>query len=130
MGLGGDPDHRPMVPVDHPHIVGYSHAAVGERGEVMVKTELMDAVADIHKDVPKKEIEKVVDTIFDSIAEALERNCRVEIRGFGSFSPKARGAREGRNPRTGEIVQVPNKRIPFFKVGKELMDRVNRGRHH
>ncbi|MEM7489338.1 MAG: integration host factor subunit beta, partial [Pseudomonadota bacterium] len=69
--------------------------------------------------------EKIVNTIFDSITEALAGGDRVELRGFGAFSVKQRDARVGRNPRTGEAVQVEEKHVPFFKAGKLLRDRLN-----
>jgi integration host factor subunit beta len=72
-----------------------------------------------------KEAERVVNTMFDSMTEALASGDRVEIRGFGSFQVRERKARQGRNPRTGETVQVRAKRFPFFKAGKELKDRVD-----
>lgn len=69
--------------------------------------------------------ERIVDTVFDEIIEALARGDRVELRGFGAFSVKERDARTGRNPRTGESVEVEEKRVPFFKTGKLLRDRLN-----
>jgi integration host factor subunit beta len=72
-----------------------------------------------------QEAERVVTTIFDEIAEALSRGDRVELRGFGAFSVKDRQPRIGRNPRTGEAVPVEGKRVPYFKTGKELRERLN-----
>ena len=94
----------------------------------MVKSELVDAVADIHKNVPKRDIETIVETVFDCMTDAMVRDERVEIRGFGSFTVRIRNAREGRNPKTGEVVFIPKKRSPFFAVGKELKERVDAGR--
>lgn len=71
--------------------------------------------------------ETVVNTIFDSMVESLLRDDRIEIRGFGSFVNRRYDSRKGRNPRTGEIIDVEEKRLPFFKVGKELKDQVNKG---
>ncbi len=71
------------------------------------------------------DVERVVTTIFDEISSALTNGERVELRGFGAFSVKARDARIGRNPRTGEVVNVSKKFVPFFKAGKELRDRIN-----
>lgn len=93
----------------------------------VTKSELIEEVARQQPDLSKRDIEIVVNTIFDSMTEALLRHDRVEIRGFGSFIAKARRAREGRNPRTGEKVSVPEKWVPFFTVGKELRERVNAG---
>jgi integration host factor subunit beta len=67
-----------------------------------------------------------VDTIFNSMVESLAQGERIEIRGFGSFAVKHRDTREGRNPKTGETVHIPAKRMPNFKIGKELYDRINR----
>ena len=72
-----------------------------------------------------EEIEKVVTTFFDEIAQRLARGGRVELRGFGAFSTREREGRRGRNPRTGETVEVPGKRVPYFKPGKEMRARLN-----
>jgi len=92
----------------------------------MTKSELVSAVASKFELLSVKEMEVVVDVVFDSIVQALIRDERTEIRGFGAFSSKKRVAREGRNPKTGGSVQVPAKRTPFFIVGKELKERVNK----
>lgn len=91
----------------------------------MTKSELIEDVSRQMPDMSKRDVEIVVDTIFERMREALARHDRIEIRGFGSFIAKPRRAREGRNPRTGEKVQVPRKWVPFFTCGKELKDRVN-----
>lgn len=91
----------------------------------MTKSELVAIISEKRKDLPKKDIELVVNTIFTSMRKALIRDERIEIRGFGSFTVKRRDARQGRNPKTGTPVQIPPKRIPFFTVGKELRERVN-----
>jgi integration host factor subunit beta len=75
--------------------------------------------------IPKKKAETIIDTIFDSMKKALEENDRIELRGFGSFVNKDYESYTGRNPRTGELIQVPPKRLPFFKVGKELKEMVD-----
>lgn len=93
----------------------------------MIKSVLVSQAADKNSDVPASMIRKAVDIIFDEMASALERGERVEIRGFGTFSPKLRQARSGRNPRTGEKVDVEAKFVPFFKPGKLLRDRLNGG---
>lgn len=90
----------------------------------MTKSELIEAVAEVVK-LPKGRAELVVNTIFDAMVEAMQRNEGVEIRGFGSFTVRQYKAYEGRNPRTGATVHVAPKRLPFFKVGKELRERVN-----
>lgn len=91
----------------------------------MTKSELIASMAEKRKDLSKKDIELVVNTIFHSMRQALIRGDRIEIRGFGSFTIKYRDARQGRNPKTGSPVSIPAKRIPFFTVGKELRERVN-----
>jgi integration host factor beta subunit len=91
----------------------------------MTKSGLIEAVADRTPHISKKDTEIVVNTIFDSMARALKRGERIEIRGFGSFQVKVREAREGRNPKTGEPVHISAKRTPFFKVGKELKEMVD-----
>jgi integration host factor subunit beta len=93
----------------------------------MTKADLIDAVADKLK-LPRGRAELLVGQIFESMVEALRRGEGIEIRGFGSFSIREYKEYEGRNPRTGETVHVKPKRLAFFKVGKELRERVNNGR--
>ena len=93
----------------------------------MTKSELIEAVANKLK-LPKGKAELIVNCVFDSMEAALRRGERIEIRGFGSFEIRHYGAYKGRNPRTGDEVDVRPKRLPFFKVGKELKERVNDGR--
>lgn len=90
----------------------------------MNKSELIEQLA-ARANVTKKKAELVVNLIFSSMNEALARGDRIEIRGFGSFVNKRYGAYSGRNPRTGEVIEVPEKFLPFFKVGKELRERVD-----
>lgn len=90
----------------------------------MTKSDLIEHVSS-SQNIPKSQAEVVVDLVFDCLAQALNRNERIEIRGFGSFEMRTYQAYEGRNPRTGEAVPVKPKRLPFFKVGKDLRDRVN-----
>ena len=90
----------------------------------MNKSELIDIIAERAK-TTRKRAEAVVNLIFDSMTEALVKGDRIEIRGFGSFTTKNYGAYTGRNPRTGETINVPPKKLPFFKVGKELKERVD-----
>ena len=92
----------------------------------MTKSGLIEKVADQTPHISKKDTEVVVNTIFDAMTDALSNGERIEIRGFGSFQVKVREAREGRNPKTGEMVSIPAKRTPFFKVGKELKEMVDR----
>ena len=91
----------------------------------MTKSELIQRLAERNPHLYQRDVERIVSTVFDEIAAALSRGDRVELRGFGAFSVKRRGARIGRNPRTGESVQVGEKHIPFFKTGKELRERLN-----
>ena len=91
----------------------------------MTKSELVQRLAENNPHLYLRDIEKIVDTIFDEISQALIDGDRVELRGFGAFSIKHRDARKGRNPRTGEIVDVEAKRLPFFKTGKGLRERLN-----
>ncbi len=91
----------------------------------MTKSELIQRMADRNPHLYLRDVETIVNTIFDEITDALVSGDRVELRGFGAFSVKKREARVGRNPRTGESVQVEPKSIPFFKTGKLLRQRLN-----
>jgi len=91
----------------------------------MTKRELIDEVIKVYTRFSRRDAEVMVNAVFDSMTEALSRDERIEVRGFGSFVVKHRQAREGRNPKTGELVSVAAKRLPFFKVGKELKLRVD-----
>ena len=94
----------------------------------MIRSELIQKLADENPTLTLREVEMIVSAIFEEIIGALSRGDRVELRGFGAFSVKKRDARIGRNPRTGESVQVEEKHVPFFKAGKLLRDRLNGGR--
>lgn len=91
----------------------------------MTKSELVEIIAEAHGEITRREAEVVVNEIFSVISDALASGDRVELRGFGSFTTKRRSPRVGRNPKTGEAVQVPSKVIPHFKPGKELRERVD-----
>ena len=91
----------------------------------MIRSELIAKIAEENPHLFQRDVEKIVNTIFDEITEALASGYRVELRGFGAFSVKKRDARIGRNPRTGEAVDVDEKHVPFFKTGKLLRDRLN-----
>lgn len=93
----------------------------------MTKSELIQRLAESHPHLYHRDVERIISTVFEEISSALERGDRVELRGFGTFSVKHRGARIGRNPRTGDTVQVAPKSVPFFKTGKQLRDLVNNG---
>ena len=91
----------------------------------MTKSELIQRLAEMNPHLYQRDVERIVSTIFDEISAALSRGNRVELRGFGAFSVKARDARVGRNPRTGASVNVARKFVPFFKAGKDLRERLN-----
>jgi|TARA_R110000787_G_scaffold16405_5_gene49781 integration host factor subunit beta len=91
----------------------------------MIRSELIQKIADDNPHLYQRDVERIVNTIFDEITTAMARGDRVELRGFGAFSVKKRDARVGRNPRTGETVNVEEKHVPFFKTGKLLRDRLN-----
>ncbi|WP_279351127.1 integration host factor subunit beta [Erythrobacter litoralis] len=93
--------------------------------DAMIRSELLTAIAEENPGLRAEEIEQVVDIFFDEIAERLAEGGRVELRGFGAFSTRERQARTGRNPRTGEAVEVAAKRVPYFKPGKEIRERLN-----
>ena len=95
-----------------------------EQQNTLTKADLIEEVLRI-TELPRKESESVVETIFDSIIESIQKGEKIEIRGFGSFRTRERRGRTGRNPKTGEKVDVPAKKIPFFKPSKELKDFVN-----
>ena len=91
----------------------------------MIRSELVQLLAVENPDLSQREVEKIVAVFFDSIATHLSTGRRVELRGFGAFSTRARVARVGRNPRTGDPVDVEAKHVPYFKPGKEMRARLN-----
>ena len=91
----------------------------------MTKSELISSLAEASGGINLKVSELVVNTVFESIEDALKSGDKVEIRGFGSFTVRARDGRNARNPKSGDFVTVPAKKVPFFKTGKELKERVN-----
>ncbi|HEX4112972.1 MAG TPA: integration host factor subunit beta [Stellaceae bacterium] len=93
----------------------------------MTKSELIQQLAENNPHLYQRDVERIVTAIFDEVGAALTRGDRVELRGFGAFSVKKRDARAGRNPRTGDSVEVEEKHIPFFKTGKQLRERLNEG---
>ena len=90
----------------------------------MIRSELLQLLADENPHLFARDVERIVDTVFQEIIEAMARGDRVELRSFGAFSVKKRDARNGRNPKTGEAVDVDQKYVPFFKTGKLLRDRL------
>ena len=91
----------------------------------MIRSELIQKIAEENPHLYQRDVERIVNTIFEEITNAMARGDRVELRGFGAFSVKKRDARLGRNPRTGEAVEVEEKHVPFFKTGKLLRDRLS-----
>lgn len=91
----------------------------------MIRSELIQKIADENPHLYQRDVERIVSAVFDTIIDAMAQGDRVELRGFGAFSVKKRDARMGRNPRTGESVAVEEKHVPFFKTGKLLRDRLN-----
>lgn len=93
----------------------------------MTKSQLIELVAQNKPGLPRKTIETAVNAVFEELVEALKRDERIEIRGFGNFTVRKYKAYTGRNPKTGESVEVQPKSMPFFKVGKDLRERINEG---
>ena len=91
----------------------------------MTKSELILKITKKNSFLYQKDIHRIIDTLFDSVTKALNNDDRVELRGFGTFSTKQRNARIGRNPKTGEPVAIPKKKMPFFKMGKTMKERIN-----
>lgn len=91
----------------------------------MIRSELIQRLAEENKDLTLMEVERIVELFFSEITEQLAKGGRVELRGFGAFTTRARDARTGRNPRTGEAVSIKAKKVPFFKPGKEIRERLN-----
>lgn len=91
----------------------------------MIKSELVQLLAERNPHLYQRDVEHIVNAVLEEVVKALSQGDRVELRGFGAFSVKNRPARVGRNPRTGEQVQVAEKHVPFFKMGKELRERLN-----
>ena len=91
----------------------------------MIRSELVQRLVAENPELSQRDVEAIVAAFFDEIVQRLAEDGRVELRGFGAFSTRSRDAREGRNPRTGETVQVDAKRVPYFKPGKEMRTRLN-----
>ena len=92
----------------------------------MIKSELVQKIAEKNSHLSHREVERLVSAIFDEIVDALSAGGRVELRGFGAFSVKSRPGRVGRNPRTGQKVEISEKNVPYFKTGKLLKERLNK----
>jgi integration host factor subunit beta len=93
----------------------------------MIRSELVQSLTQANAGLTSREVDRIVALFFDTIVERLAANGRVELRGFGAFSTRARGGRTGRNPRTGDAVEIDSKRVPYFKPGKEIRLRLNAG---
>ena len=91
----------------------------------MIRSELIQKIADENPHLYQRDVERIVNTVFEEVTDAMARGDRVELRGFGAFSVKKRDARVGRNPRTGETIQIKASNNPAFKAGKALKDAVN-----
>ena len=91
----------------------------------MIRSELIQKISEENPHLFQRDVERIVNTVFEEIINAMARGDRVELRGFGAFSVKKRDARQGRNPRTGDSVSVDEKHVPFFKTGKLLRERLN-----
>ncbi|MDH4227380.1 MAG: integration host factor subunit beta [Deltaproteobacteria bacterium] len=91
----------------------------------MTRSELIEEVTAKAPNFTKKDVEIIITSVFDSIADSLAKGEKIEIRGFGSFKVKQRNSRQGRNPKSGEGIKVDAKKVPFFKAGKELKERVD-----
>ena len=92
---------------------------------LMLRSELIDILHKENQHLSRREVERVVAVVLETVVQTLEQGARVELRGFGAFSTRARKSRAGRNPRTGENVFVPEKHVPFFRAGKELRAKVD-----
>jgi integration host factor subunit beta len=117
--------HGGAIAFDPPRTTRLARATRFRGAGRMTKSELIQRLAERNPHLTHKDVERIVSTIFDEITAALARGDRVELRGFGAFSVKHREARTGRNPRTGEQVEVEEKSVPFFKTGKQLRERLN-----
>ena len=91
----------------------------------MTKSELISKITSKNSYLYQKDVYKIIDTLFNCITSALKDDDRVELRGFGTFTTKLRNARIGRNPKTGDPVAIPQKKMPFFKMGKSMKERIN-----
>jgi DNA-binding protein HU-beta len=96
-----------------------------EKTEPMKKADLVDVVAQ-QKNFPRPQVEATIDALIEAVADGLSKGDRIDLRGFGAFAVRESAARAGRNPQTGETIQIAARRVPTFKAGKELRDRVNR----
>ena len=108
-----------------PTIFRFASLRILGENHKMIRSELIQKLVDENPHLFQRDVERILDTIFDEITNTMARGDRVELRGFGAFSVKRRDSRTGRNPRTGDSVAVAEKHVPFFKTGKLLRDRLN-----
>jgi integration host factor subunit beta len=106
---------------------GYHFVDHGTKGWIMIRSELVQNLGKTFVGLSQREVDRIVDLFFDTIVTHLATGGRVELRGFGAFSTRARDGRTGRNPRTGETVAIDSKRVPYFKPGKEIRLNLNAG---
>ena len=104
---------------------GRAKASAPEWGVVMIRSELVALLAQENPELSLREVDSIVTIFFDEIIKQLAAGGRIELRGFGAFSTRGRDARVGRNPRTGQSVEIPSKKVPYFKPGKEMRARLN-----
>ena len=118
-------DEREDLELEHDEHDEHDDDGIELNAGVMTKAELVDEVARVVQ-LTKKQAETIVNIVFDSIVDSLRAGQKIELRGFGSFRLRSRKSRTGRNPKTGEKVEVPSKKIPYFKPGKELKELINK----
>lgn len=118
-------DEQDDLELEHDEHDEHDDDSVELNAGVMTKAELVDEVARVVQ-LTKKQAETIVNIVFDSIVDSLRAGQKIELRGFGSFRLRSRKSRTGRNPKTGEKVEVPSKKIPYFKPGKELKELINK----
>ena len=125
MSEEGTLDEQDDLEFDHDEHDDHDDDTIEVNAGVMTKAELVDEVARVVQ-LTKKQAETIVNIVFDSIVDSLRSGQKIELRGFGSFRLRSRKSRTGRNPKTGEKVEVPSKKIPYFKPGKELKELINK----
>jgi integration host factor subunit beta len=116
---------RPLFDEFGPLHAPVTSSGAGKRGSVLIRSELVAQLATDNPGLTTRDVEAIVECFFDDIIAQLAGGGRVELRGFGTFSTRARESRTGRNPRTGDAVDIASKRVPYFKPGKEMRDRLN-----
>ena len=118
-------NHIARVPAEEESRWGFGRGANKEKTEPMKKADLVDVVAQ-QKSLPRPQVEATIDALIEAVADGLSKGERIDLRGFGAFAVRESAARAGRNPQTGETIQIAARRVPTFKAGKELRDKVNK----